>query len=311
MNVATMTYAELFAAAVAEARRREIPVWDETPPVNRTRLVNGLSLHYLDWGGADKPPLMLIHGARVHAHTWDFFSLDMRQYFHIYAVDLPGHGDSEWAADADYNRSRLAADVSELIDQLGLESLILIGHSLGGSVATLVASHLPQRIRALGLVDTTLLMPARPYPLGGLLEGPDTFPTLEAFAQHAARFNKRRDPERLVLSLRWNTRQLPNGDWTWKYDRALRQSGASARPVGLRADDFDKLWAALGEIAAPVLFVRAAEHSHLSDEAAERLRALSNVRLVVVPNSAHNVMGDNPHVFKREVSEFLSAGGLL
>lgn len=311
MNVATMTWAELFAAAVAEARRREIPVWDATPPTNRSSVVNGLSLHYLDWGGADKPPLMLIHGARVHAHAWDFFSLEMRQYFHIYAVDLPGHGDSEWAPDADYNRSRLAADVAGLIEQLGLKSLILIGHSLGGSVATLVAARLPARIQALGLVDTTLLMPARPYPLGALLEGPDTFPSLEAFAQRAARLNPRRDPARLVLSLRWNARQLPDGDWTWKYDRALRQSGGSERPVGLRADDFDKLWAALGEISVPVLFVRAGEHSHLSDEAAERLQTLPNVRLVVVPDAAHNVMGDNPHVFKREVSQFLSAGGLL
>ncbi len=154
-----MTYEELFAAAVREAQRKDIQVWDETPPANRTCLVNGLRLHYLDWGGEDRPPLVLVHGARVNAHAWDFFSMEMRQYLHIYAVDLPGHGDSEWASDADYSRSRLAADVSGLIEHLSLESVVLIGHSLGGSVATLVASHVPQRLRALGLVDTTLVAP--------------------------------------------------------------------------------------------------------------------------------------------------------
>jgi esterase len=310
MNVASMTYPELFAAAVTEARRKDIAVWDATPPANHTGVVSGLSLHYLDWGGADKPPLVLIHGARVNAHAWDFFSMEMRQHFHIYAVDLPGHGDSQWATDADYSRARLAADVSGLIEQLGLESVVLIGHSLGGSVATLVAAHLRERIRALGLVDTTLMAPARPNAMAELVNGPDTFPTLEAFAQHAARFNPRRDPERLALSLRWNMRQLPDGGWTWKYDRALRVRGPE-RPTGPRADDFDRLWTALGEISLPVLFVRAGEHSHVTDEAAERLRALPHLRLVVVPESGHNVMGDNPHRFKREVSEFLSATGLL
>jgi esterase len=311
MNAATMTYPELFAAAVAEARRRDISVWDDTPPSNCTRLVNGLSLHYLDWGGDPaKPAMVLIHGARVNAHAWDFFSLEMRQDFHIYAIDLPGHGDSEWPADGDYSRSRLAADVSGLLDQLGLESMVLIGHSLGGAVATLVASNAPGRIRALGLVDSTLLAPTGPNPMAALVEGPDTFPTLEAFAQHAARFNPRREPDRLVLSLRWNTRQLADGSWTWKYDRALRQ-GRSGRPSGPRVDDFQTLWTALGELRVPVLFVRAAENSHLTDTAAERLRTLPHVHLVVVPDSAHNVMGDNPHIFKREVTDFLTTSGLL
>jgi esterase len=303
MNVASMTYGELFAAAVREAQRKEISVWDETPPTNRTCVVNGVRLHYLDWGGDDRPPLVLIHGARTNAHAWDFFSLEMRQDFHIYAIDLPGHGDSEWATDADYSRARMAADVVGLIEELGLESLVLFGHSLGGSVATLVAARVPHRIRALGLVDTTLVLPLRPYAMPGL-DGPDTFPTLEAFAQHAAGFNPRRQPERLVLSLRWNARQLPDGNWTWKYDPVLRQGG-STRPSWLRADDFDQQWLALRESGVPVLFVRAGEHSHLSDDAAERLQALPCVRLVVVPEAGHNVMGDNPHVFSREVSEFL------
>lgn len=234
MNVASMTYEELFAAAVREAQRKDIVVWDATPPANRTAVVNGLRLHYLDWGGDSRPPL------------------------------------------------------------------VLIGHSLGGSVAALVASGAPERVRALGLVDTTLVAPSGPNAMAGLVNGPDTFATLEAFAQHAARFNPRRQPERLVLSLRWNTRQLPDGSWTWKYDRALRQRGA-------RVDDFDRLWTALRELSVPVLFVRAGEQSHLTDEAAERLLALPHVRLVVVPDSAHNVMGDNPHAFRRAVSEFLTA----
>ena len=104
---APVTYEELFAAAVQEAHRQHIPVFDPTPPANRfARGTDGLRLHLLDWGGDLKPPLVALHGMLTNAHVWDFFSLQLRERFHIYAVDLRGHGDSEWAADADYSRAR-------------------------------------------------------------------------------------------------------------------------------------------------------------------------------------------------------------
>jgi pimeloyl-ACP methyl ester carboxylesterase len=167
-DVASMTYTELFAVAVGEARRKDIAVWDDTPPANCTATVDdGLRVHYLDWGGDDKPALVLLHGARVHAHVWDFFSLELRQYFHIYALDLPGHGDSDWPADGDYSRSHLAAAIAGVIDQLGLKSFVLMGHSLGGSVAALVAAGMPAPKRALRLVDTSIQPTPPPYPQGG------------------------------------------------------------------------------------------------------------------------------------------------
>lgn len=59
----------------------------------------------------------------------------------------------------------------------------------------------------------------------------------------------------------------------------------------------------------PILFVRASKRSHLTEEAAERREGLAHVRIVVVPQAAHSVMGDNPHAFRREIGEFLSAQG--
>src|SRR5437588_10433550 len=114
-----------------QARVKGVLVADPTPPLNRTQLVNGRIMHLLDWQGEPRPPLVLLHGALLHAHVWDFFSLDMRQHFHIRALDLPGHGDSEWASDADYSRPRVAADIVDLITQLDLSGLVLVGHSFG------------------------------------------------------------------------------------------------------------------------------------------------------------------------------------
>jgi pimeloyl-ACP methyl ester carboxylesterase len=266
-------------------------------------LAHGRRLHYLDWGGTGRLPLVLLHGAWTTAHAWDFFSLELREHFHVHAVDLPGHGDSDWSPERDYSRERLATDIAALIDQLDLQSLVLIGHSLGGSVATLCSAELGSRLKGLVLVDSTLLPPppsSQPNPIAQFVNGRDTFESMEAFAQHAAGFNRRRDPQRLMVSLRWNARQLEDGNWTWKYDPALRQRAS------WRTSDYDRLWSALDTAPCPVLFVRATEHSHLTAEAAERLRAIPHVRMVEVANSAHNVMGDNPLAFNRAVAEWLS-----
>ena len=294
-----MTYEELFAAAVAEARRKSVRIWDDTPPVNRSCVVDGVRLHFLDWGGHGLPPMLLIHGAMVTAHVWDFFSMEMRQHFRIYAVNLRGHGDSAWAPDGDYSRARMAADVVELLQHLDLDQVVLIGHSLGGSVGALAAAEEPAKMRALGLVDSTLLPGPRPNLMAGLVNGPDVFATIEEFAEHAARFNPRRRADRLALSLQWNARQREDGNWTWKYDPALRQR---------RAPDFEQVWTALGRITCPTLFIRAAEHSHATDAAVDRLRTLRHVRLAEVPEAGHNVMGDNPLVFSQAVRNFLELG---
>jgi pimeloyl-ACP methyl ester carboxylesterase len=292
-----LSYEDLFAAAAAEARRRDVPVRDDSPPANRYLEIDSMLLHYLDWGGDARMPMLLVHGALVTAHVWDFFSLEMRNQFHIYAANLRGHGDSGWADDGDYSRLRMTADLVGLIQHLDLRELVVIGHSLGGSISALLAARLPERIRALALVDSTLLPNPRPTAMAWLMNGPEAFPSIDAFAQHAAGFNPRRRADQLAMSLQWNARQLPNGDWTWKYDPALRQR---------RAPEFERVWAALEQVSCPILFIRAGDNSHVTEEALGRLGTLRHVKVVEVPDSAHNVMGDNPAGFSREVRAFLS-----
>ena len=294
------TYAELFAFAVEAAYRKGVFVANPAPPVRKTCLVNGMSLNYLDWESNGQPPMLLLHGALLQAHVWDFFSLDMRQHFHIRAVDLPGHGDSGWAPDGDYSRVRGCAHVVALIQQLDLSELVLVGHSFGGAVAALAAAQLRERIRALVIVDSTLQATGRPSVRIRSAAGPQMFPSFEDFVQHAATLGRRGDAERLRTSLYWNARQLPDGMWTWKYDPALRQG-----PLG--PGNFEDIWSALRAFPGPVLFIRAGEYSHLTDDAAERLQGMPNVRLVVVPEAAHNVMSDNPLAFRDTVAAFVSS----
>lgn len=270
-------YERDFASVVEAARRKGVFAPDATPPVRRRCVIDGLSLNCLDWqGAAGLPRMLLLHGALLQAHVWDFFSLDMRQQFHIHALDLPGHGDSDWEPNGDYSRATTAARVMGLIQQLELTPLVLVGHSFGGAVAALAAQKLGHRVRALVMVDSTLVPSGKPSVrtrAAGIPQTPN--------------------------SLRWNARQLADGRPTWKYDPAVREAV-------LGPADFEDVWSALRSLQAPVLFVRAGENSHLTDQAAERLQRLPNVRLQVVPHAAHNVMTDQPLAFRRAVGDFLA-----
>src|SRR4051794_31152425 len=71
-------------------------------PTEHDVVVGGLRLHYLDWGSARRPPLLFLHGGCLTAHTWDLVCLALRKQFHCLALDLRGHGDSEWSPTVDY-----------------------------------------------------------------------------------------------------------------------------------------------------------------------------------------------------------------
>ncbi len=298
---------DTFATLLDGAREQGITFVDPAPPVDRFCTVDGLRLHYLDWGIAGNPPLVLVHGRAVTAHTWDFFSLAMRAHFHVYALDQRGHGDSAWAPDGDYRRERHADDLVAFVDARRLDGMVLVGHSLGGAVSLLAAPRLAGKLRAMVIADSTLGPRRGPSPVGQFIEGQDVFPSLEAFAAHAHRFNPRRDLTRLLASLRHNTMQLPDGNWTWKYDKRLRDPRHPSSPP-----DYPAMWQALRTAPCPVLIVRAGERSHINDDLLPEIHSLApRVELVTVPDAGHSVMGDNPKGFAAAVTTFLNNAGAM
>jgi pimeloyl-ACP methyl ester carboxylesterase len=88
-----------------------------------------LKLHYVDWGNTAAPPLLLIHGGRDHARNWDWVALALRDTYHIIAPDLRGHGDSEWARGGQYAMIDYVLDMAQLLEQLQMFPITIIGHS--------------------------------------------------------------------------------------------------------------------------------------------------------------------------------------
>jgi pimeloyl-ACP methyl ester carboxylesterase len=126
---------------------------EDTQPASRTFLSQGLALHYLDWGNERAPLLILIHGSSDHARSWDWTARALKDRYQVIAVDLRGHGDSQWSPDGAYLVAYHVVDLVELVASLKAERVTIVGHSLGGTVASRYAAMYPERVEKLALID--------------------------------------------------------------------------------------------------------------------------------------------------------------
>lgn len=295
--------------SLAEAARVVgISFTQEVEPEDKEIVIGGMRFHYLDWGNHHKPPMLLLHGGRLNAHAWDFFALAMRDHFHIRALDQRGHGDSDWSPDGDYSRSAHQRDVKGFVEAMKLEDFVLIGHSMGGRNSIAYTGSNPNRVRALVIVDTgPESVRAGADRIRQFAAGPDELDSLDAFIERAVQFNSRRSPELMRGSLKHNLKQLPNGKWTWKYDKRLRELSMEG-PSNVEPD----LWESVRRIKCPTLIIRGGNSDVFSPAAAEKLsQAIPESRLVVVPNAGHSVAGDNPLDFEAAVRGFLKSAKML
>lgn len=127
--------------------------------VTGTCKANGIDIHYLRTGG-NKPPVVLLHGLMTNGACWTPLARALEEDYDVVIPDARGHGNSS-APDHGYHYNDLAADVIGLIDMLSLPLPLLLGHSMGGMTAAVVASRLPKRLRGLVLADPTFLTPQR------------------------------------------------------------------------------------------------------------------------------------------------------
>jgi N-formylmaleamate deformylase len=118
---------------------------------------NGIDIHYLRTGRS-KPPLVLLHGLTGSGACWSPLARALEADFDVVMPDARGHGDSSTPPNG-YRYEDFAGDVVGLIQGLGLATPVLLGHSMGGMTATVVAGRNPKLLRGLVLADPTFLSP--------------------------------------------------------------------------------------------------------------------------------------------------------
>jgi pimeloyl-ACP methyl ester carboxylesterase len=282
-----------------------VPVADFVAPADAQLIAGDTRLHYLDWGTDGKPWLVFLHGGAQTAHTWDIVCLALRDRYHAVAVDLRGHGDSEWSPELDYGLAAHARDLLGLLDRLGAGQAILVGMSLGGMSAMYATSLAPERVRALVVVDVSPNVPPdRGREVAAFMRSEAELNTLDDYVEQALSFNPRRDRDLLRTSLQFNLRERPDGGFAWKWDpRPMAGSPALREDWNRRRQE---LWERAAGIETPTLLVRGGESKMLLPEDAEALVAqMPNARWVEVEHAGHTVQGDNPAGLLRELDAFL------
>lgn len=267
---------------------------------SRSLRANGLDLMAHSWGDAANPPVVLLHSMAAHSHWWDWTAPRLAERRHVVALDFRGHGGSD-RADG-YRFDDYAADVVATLDVLGWRAPLVIGHSMGGYVAALLAARHPERVGALVIADMLTgwsdeqdrrakAYAARPLPHFG---NP---------AEAGARF-RLAPPETTaspdVLRHLGETGVSPSGasSWTLAFD-----------PKVFLHPPPDP-WPFLPDITAPTLVVRG-EGSTMMDRDATARVAMA-VRLgewIEIPGAYHHLVVDDPGRFARAVLDWVVKTG--
>src|SRR5438105_2840869 len=108
--------------------------------------VNGLRLHYLDYGSESKPPLVCVHGLSGNAHNFDAIGNRFASTYHVMSVDVRGRGDSQWGPGEEYTIPVYAGDLRIMLDKLGFARVTLIGTSMGGIISIYFAGNNGDRV---------------------------------------------------------------------------------------------------------------------------------------------------------------------
>jgi esterase len=257
-------------------------------PSSQFLTVNGLKLHYLDFGNSEKPALVCIHGLSGNAHNFDALAPQLRDAYHVIAVDVRGRGDSAWGPSGDYNTAVYVNDLAAMLEALAIDRVTLIGTSMGGMISMGYAGGFPDRVTKLVLndvgpeIDQTGAKRITSY----MTSSPTDFADLnEVVAYYRENYPPMRTLPEATLAefVGWSVKPAASGRLTWKLDPAVRnvpRTGSAARPVDM--------WVPFARIIAPILVVRGAESDILSRATADRMgRALRNLRTVEVPGVGH------------------------
>ncbi len=254
-------------------------------------LPDGRVLSALRFGDGD-PEVTLLHGAGLNAHTWDTVALLLGRP--AIAIDLAGHGDSSWRDDLDYSPAVLAGDVAHALALWAPRPQILVGHSLGGLAAQVVAAEHPERVRELILVDIVpgLDTDAAPAVLREFYAVTD-FASRDEAVDRAQAFGlggSRADTERGVF---FNTRVRDDGRVEWKHHFARIIGSAFDSLKAEQVASGAAPWVQLAAVTAPVTLVRG-ERGFLQDADVAAFTEHLPAAAVVTVDAGHNVQETAP-----------------
>lgn len=254
-------------------------------------------------GPPGAPTVLLLHGGGQTRHAWGTTAESLAlEGWRAIALDLPGHGDSDWLANGNYSIEALAELMCRIWREVG-SPLAVVGASLGGliSMAAVGRADTPP-IAALVLVDIAPRMEETGVAriVNFMKAHPDGFATLEEAAQHVAAY-RGRPMDQGIEGLKKNLRLNAHDRWVWHWDPLLMSEDNHNH-----RRDADAYENALQRLSAPTLLVRGQRSDVITDAGARAfVQTVPGARYVNLPGAGHMVAGDANDAFTATVATFL------
>jgi len=266
-------------------------------PADRFVDVNGLRIHYADWGGNGKP-FVMVHGLDRVARTFDHVAVRFSPTYRVIAIDMRGHGDSGWDPKGRYLVEDHVGDLEGVVQELGLRDLTLWGNSTGGRVVQVFAGKHPELVSRVISEDVG---PERPRQIADnyakrVQQEQAGWASEEELLAQLKKTNPRMSPAVLEPYVRYGTKKRADGRIEWKRDPQLVN--------GFVATD---LWRFVREITSPILYILGGRSNIVPPETQEELKkTLPNAQLITVADTGHYPSDEKPDEVVEIVNRFLS-----
>jgi len=284
-------------------------------PTSNSFISQRLKLHYADWGNADAPPLLLIHGGRDHCRSWDWVAEKLRDRYHIIAPDLRGHGDSAWSPDGNYEMGAFVYDLAQLVHQLDLAPVTIVSHSMGGNISTRFAGLYPDKVKKLVSIEGLGPSPAVQEERNKISfdqrmrqwiddkrqaagRQPKRYATLDDALARMAAENAYLTPEQARHLTIHGINRNEDGSWSWKFDNYLNIWTIFDMPQG----ELYKLWS---NISCPTLLLYGADSWASNPEKDGRLVHFNTAKVIEFENAGHWLHHDQFDRFMSTLDDFL------
>ena len=252
--------------------------------------IDGMNVHYRDEGKGF--PIVLIHGTASSLHTWNDWTKDLTKNFRVIRMDLPAFGITGPNATADYSIKAYTTFLHQFLSKINIDKFYLAGNSLGGNIAWNYTAEYPEKIKKLILVDASGLPTNKPQP--AIFKMAKTPILNSLFLYVTPKFFIKKNMKEVYA----NDAKITDNLVTRYHKMALRVGNRQAF-IDRAKIDF-KLGSSsnlekLKSIKTSTLLIWGAKDTWIPLDNGKRMdSALPNSKLVVLENSGHVPMEENP-----------------
>ena len=248
--------------------------------------------HYIEWSNPGKPKMVLLHGMKVEAHCWQEVSDVLKADFHIYALDLKGHGKTAHGTvhDPDYTPAQISSELKEFYDNVIQEPFHIAGYSLGGQYAMNYAALYPGTLKSLILLDTapeiSLLGVFFLMVLGGSRNR--VFPSK---AEFIAKYEKHGMEKIGRYMAEYTLKARSDGKYEYRFDEQ-NLAPKTSREYRARVKE---LWEDMRTIQVPTIFLVAEKSQIVSSRILRKMKqAMPKIEITTVPKVGHEMVFSAP-----------------